>query len=252
MTERSDDTVLEFDHDRVIDRLDALASALSDVSAEVGPHVATNSLLERVCSLIVKTITGADMAGVTLLSENGNPHTAASTSNTVLDVDFDQYACGQGPCLEAAKTRSVVRATVEDSESRWPAFSAKLRGAGVQSFLSAPLWIDDRHGGALNIYGLDPHGFSEVDAVIVRIYTTAIEGLLRVSKEIEFAKNEIAGLNTAMKSRATIEQAKGILMAIRGFDSESAFEVLVTESQRTQQKLNVIANQIVERTETAQ
>lgn len=88
--------------------------------------------------------------------------------------------------------------------------------------------------------------------MIVRVYTTAIEGLLRVTREIELAQNEVAGLNTAMKSRATIEQAKGILMAIRGFDSESAFEVLVAESQRTQQKVNVIADRIVCRTETSQ
>lgn len=104
----------------------------------------------------------------------------------------------------------------------------------------------------LNIYGHDAHGFSDVDAMIVRVYTTAIEGLLRVTREIELAQNEVAGLNTAMKSRATIEQAKGILMAIRGFDSESAFEVLVAESQRTQQKVNVIADRIVCRTETSQ
>lgn len=87
--------------------------------------------------------------------------------------------------------------------------------------------------------------------MIVRVYTTSIESLLRVSKEVEFAKNEISGLNTAMKSRATIEQAKGILMALRGFSSESAFQTLVAESQRTQQKLSVVADQIVNRTETA-
>lgn len=100
-------------------------------------------LLDGVCIRIVDTISGADMAGVTLLSDNGSPRTAASTSSTVLDVAFDQYACGEGPCLEAAHTRSVVRATVAEAESRWPAFTAKLRGAGVRSFLSAPLWVDD-------------------------------------------------------------------------------------------------------------
>ncbi|MGG7105167.1 ANTAR domain-containing protein [Rhodococcus sp. 24CO] len=191
------------------------------------------------------------MAGITLLSESGVPRTAVSTSSTVRDVDFEQYGCGEGPCLEAARTRRMVRATVTDSAFRWPVFSAHLREPRVRSFLSSPLWVDERHAGALNIYGHHARGFSEVDALIVCVYTTAIEGLFRIAKEIEFAQNEITGLNTAMKSRATIEQAKGILMAIRGCSSEAAFQVLVTESQRTQQKLRVIADQIVERAESS-
>lgn len=251
MTERSEnrtkDDVLDINHSEIVDRLDAL----SDISTEVNPGVTTAALLERVCSIIVDTLPGADMAGVTLLSENGEPRTAAQTNHAVSEVDFNQYSSRQGPCLEAAHTRSVVRATVAESASRWPKFSAHLRVVGVSSFLSAPLWVDDRHAGALNIYSSDTYGFTEVDAMIVRVYTTSIESLLRVSKEVEFAKNEISGLNTAMKSRATIEQAKGILMALRGFSSESAFQTLVAESQRTQQKLSVVADQIVNRTETA-
>lgn len=236
---------------KVVDQLDALASALSDIAEGLGRSIMTDELLHRVCALIVDTIPGADMAGVTLLSETGSPRTAASTDSAVIDVDFDQYASREGPCLEAARTRSVVSATVVESESRWPTFTAHLSNVGVQSFLSAPLWVDERHAGALNIYGRRAHGFSEVDALIVRVYTTSIEGLLRIAREVEFARNEIAGLNTAMKSRATIEQAKGILMAIRGFDSESAFRVLVEESQRSQQKLSVIAEQILKRAEAA-
>ncbi|ROZ49716.1 ANTAR domain-containing protein [Rhodococcus sp. WS3] len=253
MKERSEDNVLDralgedIDPGELIEKLDALVTALSDVAARVGPGNATDALLQQVCVRTVETISGADMAGVTLLSESGVPRTAASTNKAVLDVDFEQYISGEGPCLEAARTRSVVRATVADSELRWPTFTANLRGAGVQSFLSAPIWIYDRHAGALNIYSRGAHGFSEVDALILRVYTTSIEGLLRVSREIEFAKHEIAGLNTAMKSRATIEQAKGILMAIHGFGSERAFDVLVKESQRKQQKLHVIAEEIVER-----
>lgn len=248
---RADERRKDIEPGDVLDKLDTLATALSDVASRVGSASATDALLRYACIGTVETISGADMAGVTLLSESGEPRTAVSTSSTVRDVDFEQYGCGEGPCLEAARTRRVVRATVTDSASRWPVFSAHLREPRVRSFLSSPLWVDERHAGALNIYGHHARGFNEVDALIVRVYTTAIEGLLRVAKEIEFAQNEITGLNTAMKSRATIEQAKGILMAIRGCSSEAAFQVLVTESQRTQQKLRVIADHIVERAESS-
>jgi AmiR/NasT family two-component response regulator len=41
-------------------------------------------------------------------------------------------------------------------------------------------------------------------------------------------------------------------MAIRGFSSEAAFDVLVKESQRKQQKLHTIADEIVKRAEASQ
>jgi AmiR/NasT family two-component response regulator len=48
-----------------------------------------------------------------------------------------------------------------------------------------------------------------------------------------------------MKSRATIEQAKGILMGAQGIDEEAAFDMLVSASQRENVKLRDIALRIV-------
>ena len=48
-----------------------------------------------------------------------------------------------------------------------------------------------------------------------------------------------------MKSRAVIEQAKGMLMAAQGCDEEHAFALLVQASQRENRKLRDIARQIV-------
>lgn len=56
------------------------------------------------------------------------------------------------------------------------------------------------------------------------------------------------GLSEAMKSRAVIEQAKGILMASsRDVDADSAFDLLRRASQRENLKLRDIAQRIVDR-----
>ena len=47
------------------------------------------------------------------------------------------------------------------------------------------------------------------------------------------------------KSRASIEQAKGMLMAIYGIDAEAAFDLLKWRSQETNVKLRPLAEQIV-------
>ena len=53
-------------------------------------------------------------------------------------------------------------------------------------------------------------------------------------------------LQEALRSRALIDQAKGIIMAGRGGDANAAFEVLVALSQQRHVKLREVAQEIVE------
>jgi two-component system, response regulator / RNA-binding antiterminator len=59
---------------------------------------------------------------------------------------------------------------------------------------------------------------------------------------------ELVQLRRAMQTRATIEQAKGILMAQRRCTADSAFEVLVQASRRTNTRLAELAANLVEHT----
>jgi AmiR/NasT family two-component response regulator len=58
---------------------------------------------------------------------------------------------------------------------------------------------------------------------------------------------EVAGLRKAMASRATIEQAKGILMATARCTPEEAFRLLVRQSQHENRKLRAVAEELVAR-----
>jgi hypothetical protein len=185
------------------------------------------------------------MAGITLVHPDGTATTPACTDPRVVDVDTDQYRTGQGPCLEAAATRTVVTVRVDELPARWPAFSAAVRGLGVRSYLSAPLHLADDHVGALNLYSFDDHGFSDLDAVLLKIYTTVGETVIGLSRDLERARHEVTGLRTAMENRAVIEQAKGALMASRGIAEDGAFQSLVDASQRENVKLAAVARRIV-------
>jgi AmiR/NasT family two-component response regulator len=61
--------------------------------------------------------------------------------------------------------------------------------------------------------------------------------LLRLADELEHA----------LESRATIDQAKGIVMADRRIDAEAAFEHLVRLSSTRHMKLREVAEEIVHR-----
>ncbi len=93
--------------------------------------------------------------GVTM---SNRPETVACTDERALDVDVDQYRASEGPCLESARTRPVVRVRFDDAAQRWPEFASNVAGTsnvagiGVASYFSAPLMTDGHLVGALNLY----------------------------------------------------------------------------------------------------
>jgi GAF domain-containing protein len=230
-------TVVRQQLDEVTGALEALSAALED-----GDELTT--MLQLVCKQVIQVVPGADMASVTLLHD-GEPSTAASTDQRVWDIDADQYRAGNGPCLEAAATGQIVRVEVETARKRWPEFTASAVAAGVASYLSAPLVVDAEHAGALNLYGLHPHGYRELEGVLLELYVTAVEAALRATSRYLAARKQATQLGTALVSRAVIDQAKGIIMGARGISAEEAFQVLVEQSQQENVKLHDIAARLV-------
>jgi GAF domain-containing protein len=223
--------------DDVTGALEALAEALS---IEEDFQV----VLKQVCQQVTRAVPGVDMASVTLIRD-GDAETVAATSQQVIDLDTDQYRAGSGPCLQAAATGQLVRVEVEEAERLWPEFAVAAKAAGVGSFLSAPLLIDTEFSGSMNCYGVAHHGFRELDAQLLELYTTAVKAALRSSRRYLQARQLTEQLREALSSRSTIEQAKGILMAARGIDAAAAFELLIEQSQRDNIKVRDLANRLV-------
>jgi hypothetical protein len=64
---------------------------------------------------------------------------------------------------------------------------------------------------------------------------------------LEELRSLAENLERALESRAGIEQAKGVVMALRGCTPDEAFDALRVVSQRTNRKLAVVAAEVVER-----
>lgn len=65
-------------------------------------------------------------------------------------------------------------------------------------------------------------------AALLELYTTAAEAALRSAHRFHVARATIGQLGTALDSRAVIDQAKGILMALHRISADQAFDLLVT------------------------
>lgn len=231
----------------LLKRLDEVISALADLSDVLARTEDLGRVLQRSIEQVTRAIPGADMASVSVLRDDSTTaETAASSSERVWAIDDDQYAAGDGPCLEAARTGRVIRVGVEQAMERWPDFARSARAAGVASYLSAPLHVDEEFAGSLNLYSEQAHGFGDLDEALLRLYTTAAAAAIANARRYAQARSLAMQLGQALDSRAVIDQARGILMATHGIDAQQAFELLAKESQNTNVKLREVAARLVE------
>lgn len=231
--------------DEAVDReqIDEVTAALEALNCVLPEDSDVSVLLQRVCEQVIRAI-GADMASVTLLHD-GQPTTAACTDERVYNLDIDQYRAGEGPCLEAARTRMIVRVDVEEAHERWPTFVQAAVEAGVTNYLAAPLYIHSAHAGALNLYSDRGRSFHETDSKLLELYVTAVEGIIQAFARYHEARVHAANLRKALLSRAVIEQAKGILMGSNKLTADQAFAMLVRQSQYDNIKVRDLAARIV-------
>jgi GAF domain-containing protein len=224
--------------------LDDVTGALETLSELLDGDEDFRTHLQHVCEQVVRAVPGVDQATITLV-DHGVPHTVVTTDEVVAGLDHEQYRTGAGPCLEAAETGKLVRVAAVDAARRWPVFARRATDAGMNSFLSAPLIVDEQHSGAVNCYSASGSGFADLDVAVLELYTAAAEMALRAHRRYQRA-SELAGqLRSAMDSRAVIEQAKGILMAVHRVSADAAFGLLSEQSQRGNVKIREVAQRFV-------
>lgn len=233
--------------DRWFPPLDAAAEALQDLYRALDPAEHIEKYLRRLCEHAVELIEDADMAGVTVLDEEGTPSTAARTSREVAMVDELQYRSWEGPCVEAAESAEIVVADRVAASQRWPGLSSEARRFGVESFLSIPLppLEPGVRAGAVNVYGSRADGFARSEVALMNLFTTAAGYAIGSTERYRGARQLASQLERALESRAVIDQAKGVLMAVHGVDADAAFAMLVDKSQRTNTKLWTVAEDLL-------
>lgn len=231
----------------VADSTEALAKSLHALSGFLVGEETPRAALLRIAQLGEAAVPGAEATGLTLVDENGRAQTAVFTSEKAPEVDQVQYDEGDGPCLHAYQQRVPVRIDSNHTDSRWPSFSAQAADRGVLSSLSIPLMIEDRPLGAINFYGFVEGAFSEADEGVASGFAAQAAIVVANAQAYWGAHARSLNLDEAMRSRAVIEQAKGIIMARSGMSPEGAFDVLVRASQQENRKLRAIAAELVDR-----
>jgi GAF domain-containing protein len=208
-------------------------------------NTSMEAMLQRIAELAKQVIPGVAEASVTLIAHD-KATTAAYTGRLALDLDETQYGRGYGPCLEAAVGEEIREITDARQETRWPDYTRVAVERGSLSSLTAPVPVREAIHGGLNLYAVEAGAFDDDARDLATTFASyaavAVHNMHLYESTRELADN----LDIAMRTRAVIEQAKGILMSQRRCDATEAFNLLAAASQRSNRKLRDIAQAIVD------
>ena len=207
-----------------------------------------NQVLQRVAQLAQACTPGAEEVSVTLL-EGSKPraHSAAFTGKLAVALDERQYQAGFGPCMDAAQSGRTVRIDDTAGESVYPDFAATARRQGVRSIVSIGMPMPQRILGGINVYRFSDEPLDEAALEILQVFA-AYAAVSLANASLFASTASLAGqMQQAMRSRAVIDQAQGVLIAQLRCTPEEAFQHLAKRSQDTNRKLRDLAADIVER-----
>ena len=202
--------------------------AIAVVHEFIGGAITLGDALTEIAELATRGV-GADMAGLTLLTDSGRAKTVAYTDGMVMELDQAQYDSDRGPCLQAFREQRTVLVADTATEDRWPEFGEVAARSGINTSLSIPIIVGARGVGALNLYAHAHGTFSDEDAAIGMQFGRHAATVAAYYDRAEEADN----LQRATESRAVIEQAKGILMATTGCGADTARSCCANRAARS-------------------
>lgn len=241
---------LDGDRPDPLARLDETTEALTHLHEAVTGEESLDDALTRVAETAARAMPDADAVTVSVVTSE-HPRTAAATDPDLVKLVEVQYEAGRGPSLESARELVPVRAVIGEHREQWPEFEAAALAAGVCAYLSVPVVLPEsndaevRHIGTLTVYSYTATAFDPFDEGLMRLLTSAASATITNAQRWAHSRDKVKHLERAIESRAVIDQAKGVLMAVHACSADEAFRTLVEQSQRANTKLRDVAAQLL-------
>lgn len=197
-----------------------LAGLLHELSVRLLGADDVPQALDRLAAFVTAALPGTLRCSVALIGEGGPPTLAASGSQGQA-VDDIQYATGEGPGLEAARTRTVVAVHDLAADERWPELADRACAEGVHGIASVPLDIPRSAVGSVSFFTGRPGGVDPDTLLTVMVVVNQAEVLVG-----EVHRRE------ALREGTTVDRAAGVIIAQRGCGVREAYDVLRDTAQR--------------------
>ena len=204
-----------------------------------------HTLAERCVHLL-----GVDAAGLMLADQHGTLHATAASSENARLLELFELQTDAGPCLDAFHTgTAVVNANLRANHERWPRFAEAAEANGFIAVHALPLRLRATVIGALNLFSAGPLSDADTRAGQA-LADVATIGIL-AQRNIHQAELLTIQLQTALHSRVTIEQAKGMLAERLQISVDEAFNLLRQHSRSNNLRLSDLAREVAQGSATA-
>ncbi|MET1065454.1 MAG: GAF and ANTAR domain-containing protein [Arthrobacter sp.] len=203
-----------------------------------------NRLAEFSAATLSRSAGATIECGVTLQRRRRST-TVAGSSPRALMLDRIEQAIGDGPCVQALRTKEVVLLADVDTDPRWPVYQRQLATKGCHSTLGVPLEIGDDASAALNFFASATGVFTEEVIQEAAGFADLAGRSLRLAVRIGTAQSRAEDLQAAMEHRTSIDLACGVVMAQNRCSQEDAMGILTRVSSNRNQKLRDVAAEVL-------
>jgi transcriptional regulator with GAF, ATPase, and Fis domain len=184
-----------------------------------------------------------------LVNPQGQLQPLASTTERVRVLELIEIQNQEGPCLECFLSGTpVVNQRMDESESRWPSFTSRVRAEGFVMVHAIPLRLRENTIGAMNIFNTELREITPLELSLAQALADAATIGVLHERAVSQGTLLTHQLQVALSSRIVIEQAKGIVAERLRLDMDRAFDVLRRYARNNRTRLGEVAAAIVEST----
>jgi transcriptional regulator with GAF, ATPase, and Fis domain len=220
-----------------------LAERMAQIADLLLSDDSADAPVRQLANLSLELIPASAAAGVVAAGDTAWTHAASSPS--VAELHRLQLHSGAGPVADALRYGEARRIDDTSAEERWPEVCQAMAQEQLLSCLVLPLRTDRSPGGALAVYGQQRNAFTGASHDLALLFAAQGGVAVRNATAYRNCRKLVENLQTALASRAVIEQAKGIIVAEHGVTPEVAFKRLSALSQNSNRKLREIAADVV-------
>ena len=190
-----------------------------------------------------------DTVGIMVTDRKGSLHTVAASHERTELLELFQLQNNEGPCLDTFRQGQPVHCLDLGQEGgRWPTFSAHAHNRGYRSVHTRPMRVRDTVIGALNLFGDQAGAVPETDLLTAQAFADIATISIIKDRTAETLSQLVEQLQTALNSRVTIEQAKGMLAERLGIEVDEAFSLLRTYARSQGERLTEVAQRFLDGT----
>lgn len=221
-----------------------IVAALKEITERITSATSITEAVDGMLKVTVDVLPAQAQCGLALIRQ-GEPASFTATGVPPEVLDEIQYADGDGPCMEAVRTRAIVVSHNLDAESRWPRWTSRARDRGLAAVLAYPFDVDALMVGSFNLYAAQPHALDGDIPLLAMLIADHANLLLRVRLRQLGQEKMLAQVSETATGDPTLERAIGIVMAQRGCPPDQALRHLHDAATHLGVGLPAVAERLV-------